>query len=292
MNMMKVKKCDFCEHHAVIVDRILKDFANHRHYHINGEYHLGAAKTAYEFTNGANKVTIEFNWNLTRDNIYELIGKATKTVDEQIENKSKEKEAEVYIEYDTESVESLHPNLYGVSHRSGKYPWGMNVPEIEKVIFNEPATIVIWADGTKTIVKAQNGEPYDPEKGLTMAITKKALGNKGKYFDTIKKWTKEYKSKPKDVCDVTTAISMIFETRAEAESTLKQMKKLISLYGFATIADLYDLAGIPIRYREYEHNKLGWFNLDKATIETVGSRYTIRLPKHVPVEFETGEALE
>lgn len=72
----------------------------------------------------------------------------------------------------------------------------INIPSIKKVIFNDPATIVIWADGEKTVVKCQNGEPYDPEKGLAMAITKRALGNRGNYFDEIKKWTKEYK-KPK-----------------------------------------------------------------------------------------------
>lgn len=58
---------------------------------------------------------------------------------------------------------------------------------IKKVIFNDPATIVIWADGTKTIVKSDN-EQYDPEKGLAMAISKKALGNKGNYYETFKKW--------------------------------------------------------------------------------------------------------
>lgn len=62
--------------------------------------------------------------------------------------------------------------------------------EIEKVIFNHPATIVFWKDGTKTVVKAK-GEAFDKEKGLAMAITKKALGNKGNYFNTIKKWVGE-----------------------------------------------------------------------------------------------------
>ena len=69
------------------------------------------------------------------------------------------------------------------------------MPGIKEVIFNDPATIVIWADGEKTVVKCQNGEPYDPEKGLAMAITKRALGNKGNYFDEIKKWTKKCKPK-------------------------------------------------------------------------------------------------
>jgi hypothetical protein len=58
---------------------------------------------------------------------------------------------------------------------------------IKKVIFNDPATIILWEDGTKTVVKADN-EPYDPEKGMAMAIAKKALGNKGNYFNTFSKW--------------------------------------------------------------------------------------------------------
>lgn len=62
------------------------------------------------------------------------------------------------------------------------------IPRIKNVIFNEPATIVFWADGTKTVVKCQEGDIFDPEKGLTMAITKKALGNKGNYCNEIKKW--------------------------------------------------------------------------------------------------------
>lgn len=57
---------------------------------------------------------------------------------------------------------------------------------IEKVIFNPPATIVYWCDGTKTVVKAD--ETFDPEKGLAMAIAKHHLGNKGNYYNEFKKW--------------------------------------------------------------------------------------------------------
>ncbi len=62
------------------------------------------------------------------------------------------------------------------------------VPEVKKVIFNAPATIVIWADGSKTVVKAEN-EDYDPEKGLAMAVVKKVYGNKGNYYAKVfRKW--------------------------------------------------------------------------------------------------------
>lgn len=47
---------------------------------------------------------------------------------------------------------------------------------VKRIIFNPPATIVLWQDGTKTVVKCQNGEEFDPEKGLTMAIVKKIYG--------------------------------------------------------------------------------------------------------------------
>ena len=72
-------------------------------------------------------------------------------------------------------------DVYGKSKSSN---WGIN-----RVIFNDPATIVIWNDGSKTVVKASN-EPFDPEKGLAMAIAKKALGNKGNYYEVFKKYIK------------------------------------------------------------------------------------------------------
>lgn len=64
--------------------------------------------------------------------------------------------------------------------------------DIKKVIFNAPATIVFWEDGTKTVVKADE-EDYDPEKGLAMAIAKKSYGNKGNYFNIFKKWLSNIK---------------------------------------------------------------------------------------------------
>ena len=62
---------------------------------------------------------------------------------------------------------------------------------IEKVIFNDPATIVLWEDGSKTVVKAQDGDTFDKEKGLAMALLKKLLGNNGNYYKEIKRWTED-----------------------------------------------------------------------------------------------------
>lgn len=64
-------------------------------------------------------------------------------------------------------------------------------PSIKKVIFNYPATIVIWSDGTKTVVKCQPGDVYSKELGLAMCISKKFLGNAGNFNNVFKKWIPE-----------------------------------------------------------------------------------------------------
>ena len=64
---------------------------------------------------------------------------------------------------------------------------------IKDVIFNPPATIVLWKDGTKTVVRCGENDTYSKEHGLAMAICKKALGNKGNYNNQFKKWLKEEK---------------------------------------------------------------------------------------------------
>lgn len=84
-------------------------------------------------------------------------------------------------------------NPLSASTRAKDYFEYSSYPQIKKIIFNDPATIVFWSDGSNTVVKAQNGEVYDPEKGLAMAITKKWFGNKGNYYNNIKKWL------PKDI---------------------------------------------------------------------------------------------
>ena len=104
-----------------------------------------------------------------------------------------------------EAIESLNNDdihYVGGWHLDKSYSWRNEYQkerdkfEIKDVIFNDPATIVLWADGTKTVVKAEN-EPFDPEKGLAMAISKRALGDKYNYYDTFKKYVGRYEKKQK-----------------------------------------------------------------------------------------------
>ena len=52
----------------------------------------------------------------------------------------------------------------------------LNVLKINKVIYNNPATIVFWSDGTKTVSKCSLGDVYDAEKGLLLCCMKKLHG--------------------------------------------------------------------------------------------------------------------
>ena len=87
----------------------------------------------------------------------------------------------------------------GVVARATLIPKPTNyLPEIKNVKFNGPATIVFWADGTKTVVKCQDGDDYSEEVGLAMCIVKKVFGNTSKYNDIFKKWCNSYDTETDD----------------------------------------------------------------------------------------------
>ena len=68
---------------------------------------------------------------------------------------------------------------------SNSFPPNTVKLDIKRVIHNAPATVIMWNDGTKTVVKAHH-EPFDLEKGFAMAVCKKLLG------DSYKKTFLEY----------------------------------------------------------------------------------------------------
>lgn len=121
----------------------------------------------------------------------------------------------------------------------------MYLNEIIKVIFNNPATIVFWRDGTKTVVKCNPGDVFDPEKGLAMACTKKLFGNNGFYYDIFRKWLpKEVDEKslyPKHPDDVLSAINfsaagilqMVYSKNAVKQAASREVDKFYNklIYG-------------------------------------------------------------
>ena len=97
--------------------------------------------------------------------------------------------------YGTDYVSSLETIAEAMERFNGCPPVGKKdvqksemLNKIKNVIFNKPATIVFWADGTKTVVKCGH-EDFDPEKGLAMAIVKKTMADNHSYYNEIfKKW--------------------------------------------------------------------------------------------------------
>lgn len=64
--------------------------------------------------------------------------------------------------------------------------------DIDRIIFNHPATIIVWKDGTKTVVKCQDEDLgyFTPEAGIAIAIMKKIFGNKGNFNNILRRLVK------------------------------------------------------------------------------------------------------
>lgn len=77
---------------------------------------------------------------------------------------AKKKAAEMF----GQGVNCRHTTIPCFSRYSELYP--------TRIITNGPATIVFWADGTKTIVKRMEGAPDDPYAAVGAALMKKVYG--------------------------------------------------------------------------------------------------------------------
>ena len=93
--------------------------------------------------------------------------------------------AAMAIDYSRQSMEQAKKNDI--------VKFGMCSVSIRKVIFNDPATIVLWSDGTKTVVKCGPEDSFDMEKGLAMAIVKKMAGNDNRFHKVFKQYPKKKK---------------------------------------------------------------------------------------------------
>ena len=188
---------------------------------------------------------------------------------------------------------------------------------IKDVIFNPPATIVFWMDGTKTVVKDQGEVFYDPEKGMAMAVAKKAFGNQGNYYNQFSKYLDIYEKKQEaeftssyantvldDIIEkfrnsltktnyntvsnekrTKIGTEIVFKNRLEADVALETLRDIFKRFGVVSVSDLYDVAEID----EYDHayNRFGWKDYDaihNAKIIKIKGGYMIDLPE--PVEFE------
>ena len=88
----------------------------------------------------------------------------------------------------------------------------------------------------------------------------------------------------------------IFGTGEDAEQVLDGLKTLISTYGNATAADLYELAGNataadlyePAGTHDFKHEmtRIGWTSVDGAEIVQTDDGYIITLPPPKPITYK------
>lgn len=64
---------------------------------------------------------------------------------------------------------------------------------LDKSFFSGPKTIVIWSDGSKTIVSCSKDDTYEGYAGFCAAVAKKMFGSTSQIRESSKKYTKEGK---------------------------------------------------------------------------------------------------
>jgi len=74
---------------------------------------------------------------------------------------------------------------------------------------------------------------------------------------------------------------IVFEDRGDAALVLDQLESAIANYGLASVADLYDLAGITCR--SYTANKYGWTDIRAAKVLRTRDGYILQLPRTVQI---------
>lgn len=101
--------------------------------------------------------------------------------------------------------------------------FGMCCVSIRKVIFNDPATVVLWSDGTKTVVKCGPEDTYDMEKGLAMAIVKKMAGNDNRFHKVFKQYPKKKKKEPGSVGSIMDMMAGLNQAAAITTETVHKL---------------------------------------------------------------------
>jgi hypothetical protein len=168
--------------------------------------------------------------------------------------------------FTAELITTTFPKTYNTTELAMDLQDHLNrksVPEIKNVIFNDPATIILWSDNTKTVVKCQEGDKYDPEKGLAMAIVKRMNGNTGKYCEIFKKWIKEEEEEcdyPEITIDFGNANfkAAIEKIQKAAKASAMSMVEAANAYG-STINNFAEKEAAKTRAEKLE-KETGWIS--------------------------------
>ena len=138
------------------------------------------------------------------------------------------------------------------------------VPAIKKAISD------IVTDGIDMVLYGGNGGRHSSSNRSSNKVSYRS------YYDSRDRRDDRYSSRTNfDYDDIS------FKTRGDAEHIREQMMDLIDRYGFVTVADMYDMAGITAPYTS---NKYGWTSIRTAEPMRVRDGYILKLPKAIPID--------
>ena len=105
-----------------------------------------------------------------------------------------------------------------MAYNLADYPTLMTSSLIKRVVFSDRKTIILWNDGSKTIVSCAEGEQLDPYMGFCAAFTKGFFGSKHQVEKMVK--NADYQSIKK----TKKKISEVLTTSKELSNALKQLQ--------------------------------------------------------------------
>lgn len=176
-----------------------------------------------------------------------------------------------------------------------------NELEPTKIIFNDPATIVFWNDGEKTVVKCAKDQKFSEYYGYLAAMAKKIYGTNG-VINRLIKDKRTYGKKDtltavpgqkkldiskdnimvgadadgdteffhfKWYCTEAAAqgFTVAFKKRKKAQAYLKKVQNEINTYGSYSLLDLKEERGDPVTL-SFDKD-FGWTDASEITIQKV-----------------------
>lgn len=179
------------------------------------------------------------------------------------------------IDPESDVAKKLEESIHAISANPGETIWidslgcnnktktegtTMRNVSIKKVFFNGKATVIMWSDGTKTVVKPITGEKFDPEMGIAMALARKLFNSRHQFEKfTANAFRESYARDAKSLTEKELLMLLRANETVIAESKTKHdavhqaydkavqegLKKLPKLYGLKSDPD-YRYASIRV----------------------------------------------
>lgn len=111
-----------------------------------------------------------------------------------------------------------------------------NLPSmVEKIVYNGPATIIFWSDGTKTVIKCHEGDQFDEVTGFLLCCLRKMM-TQNSYSELCEVLDSVYASKAerlaneKKACECEKANTFHLRSRFDIlEEEIAKLKKEVGI---------------------------------------------------------------